>query len=81
MRGALEGTKAIPFRTPPGIRMVRVESRTGLPARPGDQDIIWEAFKPGTIPASTEGVIDGGYSGVSGSDNGGGAVSGPGGIY
>ncbi|MFV1850232.1 MAG: penicillin-binding protein 1A [Thalassospira sp.] len=81
MRGALEGTKAIPFRTPPGIRMVRVELRTGLPARPGDQDVIWEAFKPGTIPASTEGVIDGGYTGVSGSDSSGGAVSGPGGIY
>ncbi|HAY49648.1 MAG TPA: penicillin-binding protein, partial [Thalassospira sp.] len=81
MRGALEGTKAIPFRTPPGIRMVRVEARTGIPARPGDQDVIWEAFKPGTIPASNDNVIDGGYSGVSGSDSGNGAVSGPGGIY
>ncbi|NIY77149.1 penicillin-binding protein 1A [Thalassospira sp. HF15] len=81
MRGALEGTKAIPFRTPPGIRMVRVEARTGLPARPGDQDVIWEAFKPGTIPASNDNVIDGGYSGSGGSDSSGGSVSGPGGIY
>jgi penicillin-binding protein 1A len=81
MRGALEGTKAIPFRTPPGIRMVRVESRTGLPAGPGDQDVIWEAFKPGTIPASNDNVIDGGDSGSGGSDGGGAAVSGPGGIY
>ncbi|WP_297002021.1 MULTISPECIES: penicillin-binding protein 1A [unclassified Thalassospira] len=81
MRGALEGTKAIPFRTPPGIRMVRVEARTGLPARPGDQDVIWEAFKPGTIPASNDNVIDGGYSGSGGSDSSGGSVAGPGGIY
>ncbi len=81
MRGALKGTKAIPFRTPPGIRMVRVEARTGLPARPGDQDIIWEAFKPGTIPASNDNVIDGGDSGSGNSDNSVGAVSGPGGIY
>ncbi|MEQ9568238.1 MAG: hypothetical protein RLN85_20915, partial [Pseudomonadales bacterium] len=73
--------KAIPFRTPPGIRMVRVESRTGLPARPGDQGVIWEAFKPGTIPASNENVIDGGYSGGGSAENSGGAVSGPGGIY
>lgn len=81
MRGALEGTKAIPFRTPPGIRMVRVEARTGLPARPGDRDVIWEAFKPGTIPDSNDNVIDGGYSGNGGSDSSNGAVSGPGGIY
>ena len=85
MRGALAGTKAIPFRTPPGIRMVRVEARTGLPARPGDQDVIWEAFKPGTIPASNDNVIDGGDNGTTGLDGGttgnSGSVPGPGGIY
>ncbi|MCC9625497.1 penicillin-binding protein 1A [Thalassospira sp. MA62] len=82
MRGALEGTKAIPFRTPPGIRMVRVAARTGLPARAGDQDVIWEAFKPGTIPDTNNSVIDGGYVEAGSSDSsGGGAVSGPGGIY
>ena len=83
MGEALKGTKAVPFRTPPGIRMVRVEARSGLPARPGDQNVIWEAFKAGTIPSSNDNVIDGGdagYSGVGAEGNTGG-VSSPGGIY
>jgi penicillin-binding protein 1A len=84
MKYALEGTKAVPFRTPPGIRMVRVDARSGLPAQPGDTDVIWEAFKPGTIPASNDNVIDGGSpAGAAGAANGGGNgnVSSPGGIY
>ncbi|MFH1804031.1 MAG: penicillin-binding protein 1A [Pseudomonadota bacterium] len=79
MAAALGKTGAVPFRTPPGIRMVRVDSRTGIPARPGDTNVIWEAFKPGTIPASIDSVIDGGGNG--GSTGGGATPSGPGGIY
>jgi penicillin-binding protein 1A len=60
MERALAKTPGIPFRIPPGIRMVRVNPQTGLPARSGDRRVILEAFKPGTEPTGKEGVVDGG---------------------
>lgn len=60
MRGALDGQPAIPFRVAPGIRLVRINADTGLPARPGDKRVILEAFKPGTEPRFGEyAVLDG----------------------
>lgn len=59
MKDALEGQPAIPFRTPPGIRLVRVNGRTGLPANSGDSNIILEAFKNGTSPTLEASVIEG----------------------
>jgi membrane carboxypeptidase/penicillin-binding protein len=50
---------AIPFRVPPGIRLVRVNAQTGLPARAGERDAIWEAFKPGTENLATGPVLEG----------------------
>lgn len=84
MTHAMEGVTPVPFRTPPGIRMVRVDAKSGLPAQSGDNNVIWEAFKPGTIPERNDNVIDGGSPGVGSSgssgssDNG---VSSPSGIY
>jgi penicillin-binding protein 1A len=52
MAGALKNKPAIPFRIPPGIHLVRVDLATGLPARPGDKNVIFEAFKPGTEPSA-----------------------------
>jgi penicillin-binding protein 1A len=46
MKMALKDKKPVPFRQPPGIKMVRVNSKTGLRASPGDKDAIWEAYKP-----------------------------------
>jgi hypothetical protein len=43
----------IPFRAPPGIKLVRVNHKTGLPAGPGDKTAILEAFKPGEEPAGS----------------------------
>ncbi|WP_394647146.1 penicillin-binding protein 1A [uncultured Sphingomonas sp.] len=50
---AYEGLPAIPFRAPPGIRMVRIDRASGRPVFgtfPTDNDpkpaVIWEAFKP-----------------------------------
>ena len=40
----------VPFRIPPGLRIVRVNHDTGLPTYPGDPNAIDEAFKPGTEP-------------------------------
>jgi len=50
MKGALEDALPTPFRVPPGITMVPVDRITGLPAGPGDPDMIQEAFKAGTEP-------------------------------
>jgi penicillin-binding protein 1A len=52
MAEALKGVPPVPFRAPPGIRLVRVDHKTGLPAGPGDQNAIMEAFKPGQMPGA-----------------------------
>ncbi|GAB4373093.1 MAG: penicillin-binding protein 1A [Kiloniellaceae bacterium] len=77
MAEALTPEDAVPFRIPPGIRMVRINAETGQLARPGDGNVILEAFKPGTEPTGREVVIDGGYNPTTGST----AASGTGGLY
>jgi penicillin-binding protein 1A len=60
MQDALRGQPGVPFRTPAGIRLVRVNAETGVPATAGDARIILEAFKPGTEPRSGQlAVLDG----------------------
>jgi len=51
MTAALKDKPATPFRVAPGIRLVRVNYKTGQRVQPGDTGkIIWEAFRPGTEP-------------------------------
>jgi penicillin-binding protein 1A len=50
MARALEGKPGIPFRVPPGVRLVRVDARSGRPS--SGNNVILEAFKPGTVPTS-----------------------------
>ena len=45
MADALAGETVAPFRAPSGIRMVRVDARSGRPASPGEPNVILEAFK------------------------------------
>ena len=59
MGSVLSRNEAIPFRVPPGIRLVRVNAKTGLPAGPFDKDVILEAFIPGTEPTGKRQVLDG----------------------
>jgi penicillin-binding protein 1A len=47
---ALADQPPISFRAPPGIKLVRVNLKTGLPAAPGDPKAIMEAFKPSQDP-------------------------------
>jgi len=61
MAEALENRPAIPFRVPPGIRLVRVNASTGVVAQRGEKNVILEAFKPGTEPTELGPVVDGGY--------------------
>jgi penicillin-binding protein 1A len=76
MAEALEGKPAIPFRIPPGIRLVRVNSKTGQLAAPGERAVILEAFKPGTVPVAgrvqvLEGVTANPESGIPSTGTGG----------
>ena len=57
MKMALADTPAVPFRIPPGIKLVRVNLRTGLRASPDDPQAIVEAFKPNEEPDDAYSVI------------------------
>jgi penicillin-binding protein 1A len=50
LKVALADRPAVPFRIPPGIKLIRIDPKTGLRAGPGTQRAIMEAFKPGTAP-------------------------------
>jgi len=61
MKAALADKPAVPFRVPAGIKLIRVDPRTGQRAGPGhDGRVVLEAFKPGTAPPDTYSVV--GYS-------------------
>ncbi|MDR3372096.1 MAG: penicillin-binding protein 1A [Ancalomicrobiaceae bacterium] len=55
---ALKGQPPVPFRVPPGVKLVAVSHATGLKASPGDSDTIMEAFKPGTAPPDNFEISD-----------------------
>ena len=61
MEAALEDEPALPFRIPPGVRLVSVDHATGGIPTGGSGEIIVEAFRPGTEPGA---VFDdrGGFS-------------------
>src|SRR5580692_1587695 len=54
---ALADKPPIPFTVPPGIKLIRVDAKTGIRAGPGDPKTILEAFKPGTAPPDSYSVI------------------------
>jgi len=48
----------VPFRVPAGIKLIRIDSRSGMRASPGQTaGVILEAFKPGTAPPDNYSVI------------------------
>ena len=57
LKVALADKPPIPFRVPPGIKLIRVDAKTGMRAGPGDPRAILEAFKPGTAPPDNYSVI------------------------
>ncbi len=55
---ALVDKPAVPFRVPAGIKLIRVDAKSGMRAGPGDSGrTILEAFKPGTAPPDNYSVI------------------------
>jgi penicillin-binding protein 1A len=57
MKVALAEKPAVPFRVPAGIKLIRIDPKSGMRAGPGDQRVILEAFKPGTAPPDNYSVI------------------------
>jgi penicillin-binding protein 1A len=62
IKEALADTPPAPFRIPPGLKLVRVDLRTGLRASADDPNSIMEAFKPGEEPDDAYSVI--GFTGT-----------------
>jgi penicillin-binding protein 1A len=61
LKVALADKSAVPFRVPAGIKLIRIDAKTGLRVGPGASGgVILEAFKPGTAPPDSYSVI--GYS-------------------
>ena len=83
MMAALKDKPATPFRVPAGIKLIRVDPKTGM--RSGGEGGILEAFKPGTAPPDSYSVIGAAGDGTtpfSVAPGGGRAVgSGTGGLY
>jgi len=70
MKVALADKPAVPFRVPPGIKLIRVDLKSGQRAGPGTERAILEAFKPGTAPPDSYSVV--GYGSGEGGGGGGG---------
>ncbi|WGS17953.1 MULTISPECIES: penicillin-binding protein 1A [unclassified Bradyrhizobium] len=87
MKLALADKPPVPFKIPPGIRLVRVVAKTGARAGPGETSgTLLEAFKPGqappiydTVPGTD--VIDGTQAGISPDADRAIVRSGTGGLY
>lgn len=69
MEHALKNAPIIPFRTPPGIRNIRINADNGTRAQAGDRNIIWESFIEGTEPNESPYVLGG--QGISPQSSGG----------
>jgi penicillin-binding protein 1A len=57
IKRALAEEPATPFRVPPGLKLVRVNLKTGLRAGPTDSQSILEAFKPNEDPDDAYSII------------------------
>lgn len=69
MQDVIGDKPAVPFRTPPGVRMVRIDADTGRLASPASKHVIEEAFRAGTEPGAGQAAVyvDGGQG--DGEDN------------
>jgi len=84
MKQALADKPAVPFRVPPGIKLIRIDPKSGMRIAAGASGGLMEAFKPGTSPPDAysvigyEGANNQGYSVTPEADR---AVIRPGGLY
>ncbi|NVO15780.1 MAG: penicillin-binding protein 1A [Rhodoplanes sp.] len=57
LKVALADKAPVPFRVPPGIKLIRIDAQSGTRAGPGTQKAILEAYKPGTAPADSATMV------------------------
>ncbi|WP_448952538.1 penicillin-binding protein 1A [Labrys neptuniae] len=79
MKMALADKAPVPFRVPPGIKLIRIDRKTGMRSDGGGA--ILEAFKPGTAPPDNYTVIGSGGGGGEGGGGGGPVSMGTGDLY
>jgi penicillin-binding protein 1A len=70
LKVALADKPAVPFRVPAGIKLIRIDPKSGMRAGPGAERVILEAFKPGTAPPDSYSVV--GFTDSEGRSYGGG---------
>jgi penicillin-binding protein 1A len=56
-KAALADKPAVPFRVPAGIKLIRIDPKTGMRLAAGATGGILEAFKPGTAPPDNYSII------------------------
>jgi penicillin-binding protein 1A len=61
LKVALADKPAVPFRVPPGIKLIRIDPKSGMRIAAGSPGGLLEAFKPGTAPPDSYSII--GYDG------------------
>ncbi|MEQ8248485.1 MAG: penicillin-binding protein 1A [Alphaproteobacteria bacterium] len=57
MEQALAGQTDIPFRIPSGVRLVRIDAASGALANERSEEVILEAFRPGSEPTAAESAV------------------------
>jgi len=57
LKVALADKPAVPFRVPPGIKLIRIDPKSGMRIAAGSAGGLLEAFKPGTAPPDSYSVI------------------------
>jgi penicillin-binding protein 1A len=57
LKTALAEKPAVPFRVPPGIKLIRIDPKSGMRIAAGSPGGLLEAFKPGTSPPDAYSVI------------------------
>ncbi|MDQ0393786.1 penicillin-binding protein 1A [Labrys monachus] len=66
MRDALADKPPVPFRVPPGIKLIRIDRKSGMRSAGNGSNSFLEAFKTGTAPPDSYSVIGSGGGGGDG---------------
>ena len=56
LKVALAEKPAVPFRVPPGLKLIRIDPKSGMRIAAGSPGGLLEAFKPGTAPPDSYSV-------------------------
>jgi penicillin-binding protein 1A len=57
LKAALADKPAVPFRVPAGIKLIRIDAKSGTRLGPGSTGGLLEAFKPGTAPPDSYSIV------------------------